>query len=978
MATFQQFSVLSWSILLTLFLSMGSDANAQSSGERMPPLIEFSISNEIPFLVEYGFVLKHRAKHFPISSEDAFKSYDQVMEVGKKLADRADKAQLKELYETYFQLYDVYQFLGKLDWQPQVETRIQEMRQLIYRMGEWIYLKESRDDKRRSVRFSYLALGLGDPSFQQDAIRELLGMKNKAPAQYRPAIHLLSYYYLSSTESTLTAARKYLQKHQKELTRYERKVISVIQARIDAGLVGDKKVAEAKPDIAKSLLSLSEQVKKSRYEGVRNRIDGTILHTWMAINPQADWRRIPLSDVANRSRSMPAGLMERMILEEVKEGQFLRGSQVYNKLSQDFAASPVVAKIDLRRLKLIKLHVAQSQQYELALRSYQELLQKYSQELPGHESRFLRQVHVSIARDFEAYSLEVIKAAQQAEFPADNRLAVAAIGQGFVQRFANQRLAVKAVKEELAKLLELAGKAKEAVQLFLDLAKDDAEKYLPLAIQAQMKAARWPSDIPWVEPQADSRMERAALAKMIEDYRQVLVQKNQALDWYHLAHLGLIYRQLGTAEKAETLWRDHVQYAKAGDASQGAFGLLLMTYFKAENWNELIQVFQVAEQKGVTPSFENRLLNSEAMYQLALLKRAQTYQAGKQWAEALADYTAFVNRFKEDRRRILAIYQTVHLHRQLDQLNLAVDQIKLMIQDYPQQALSKRAILEGAQWTQAAGREHLQQAAFLFQTFMDMFANDPLMPKARLQLAYVQQSLQDYQNASQNFRNHALDGKVAKAERVRAALHHIRLAAVDGDLRQATTIMEPVLKLSDRGQKSDFISAHVILARLATEKQQEQQMSQLEELLLPYIKERKDVAEAIGMLRLSRLEAKEYEIPFSQNLETVESYRSAIDTVYQRFLEISKAYDQVCKDGDNSLCYQAYVRTRQYAQEALDATGSMMVGKQIEAEQLEELRRLQNAHLDKLKEFHDYYNRMADKYENFQAPNIPAGIIAAH
>lgn len=961
-----------------IFGSFPQELMATHGEVSLSPLVEFSISNEIPFLVEYSFVLKHRAKYFPISYDDAIEAFQKAMTKGQEIADRADRAPIRELYETYHHLYDIFQFLGKLNWNHQIETNIGELRQLLYRLGEWIYLKENREEQRRGVRVSYLALGIGQPAFHNDAVRELLAMKSQMPRQFRSSMHLLSIYHLYGSESTVANARRYIQRFQKELGRYERKVLALIQARYEAGIIANERVGAAKPNLGQSLLSLSETIRRSRYEGVRNRIDGTILDTWVKVQPNIDWRRVPLSDVANRSQKMPAGLVERMVLEDVREGHILRGLQVYSRLSEEFAGQPVLAHIDLRRSRLAKQHAERSGQHEVAMRTFNELLQKYGpeNEQQSLKTRMARQVYVSLFRDYEGYLRELLKRAQSKEATMNMRQLAISGAQNFVQRFARQRGAIRPVMEELGNLMDLLGRPKEAVQIFMDLARDDPGRYKPMAIESQKKAARWPSKPPWGEIPAEARQERIALAKMIEEFTHSDVASQ--LDWDSIAHLGLLHRALGQPGRAEELWREYLPRAMAGDASQGALGLMMMDYFQRNQWSELIELFQLVDRRQLSVSINNRPINPEVFYQNARLKRAQVQAEQEKWREALVDLQAFADRFVEDRRRPMVLYQMTQLHRKSDQLELAIAQIRTMIKDYPQMPVTKRAVLEGAHWAQTAAGPFASEAASLYQHYVETYPDDQLMPRARFQLAQVQLSLNANREASRHFRAHSRDERVGGVERLRAALSHVRLEADGGGLEQALVEMEPVLRAADRSSPADYVSAQILLAKIALNRQDVQRMSQIEAVLIPYASDRPDAAEAIGMLRFSRVEGRQFEIPFAQSMQSADTYRGSLDHIYKHFQEIARAYDQVCQEGDNTFCYRAYERNRQFAQDAMDAVGSLVVSHEADAEILDELRKQQRNHIDKLKESFDYYRTKANKYENFRPPEAPIEFVSAN
>ena len=956
--------------------SDSAEAMAGQTQERLPAILPLSIKNELQTLVEFSFFLKRKSQYFPISLKEASDSYKQAVEATKAVLAKAEKADQKELYDNFNRLMDLYAFFIKTDFSEPNEQRIEFLRKSIYQIGEWVYLKEYDEKKRAEVRMFYLAAGLGRPAYAQEAVQELIAMQKDISSRFRPSLDLLIYHQLNSADNTSDMAKTALERSYKAMRRYEKTIVAMIAARRDAGLQGDNKVGEPKENIFEKLLSLSQMAMKVRYAGVRDRITSTILDTWARITDPLNWQKVPLYEVVKDNKRLSDPLRERYVLESVRTGNLAAAIKTYQLFSNRYEKDELVAKIDLRLLELQKMYAASHNNVDSLQATYLALIQKYRR--PEHlDKNFAKKVYFRLFKDYQSFVLDELATAQEPNANNAYRGRAIALSRKFIEIFGKHRAAVFPVKERLATVYSLVGMAREATALNLELAKQKPEVYLAKAAQSQMVLAKWPQQPPWTGMQQDALEERVKLIKIFESLLAI-EEKSQKLTWSTLGHLGLLYQNTGFPQKMEQLWTKYLSTAQPASEGHAAFGILLSNYYNTAKWNDFIELAKMVEQKSIAPTVGGKPINVEALYQVAILKRAQESQKAGKLDQAMADYVEFVRRYPQDKRRPAAIYQAAFLQKQQGKVNDALQSVSLLVSEYPNLPLTKKAMFETGSWVGEKDDATLQASVANFlKLFVDNFQSDPALPQARYQLAQIYLRLNRLSDASQLFRAHAFDQRVAQKERVSAALAYIRLETEVGELAKAMAESEPILKLADRSQEHDYVSAHIVLARLATEKMDIQQMTREEAILQAYGKSRKDVAETLGFLRLTKAEGMELEIPFPQDRQTIKTYKPTIEIIYKKFVEISKLYDAVCKDGDNSYCHRAFLRTKQFAQDAMDAIGNLMVDDRVTEKMVTHLKSFQATYIKKLKEFYTYYEKQAEKYEDYQA-NPDAGIIAAH
>ncbi|SMF05224.1 tetratricopeptide repeat protein [Pseudobacteriovorax antillogorgiicola] len=931
-------------------------------GEKLPPVIQYSPENGVLSLIESNFFLNHRPGKLSKTNRDAVRRYERLAKRYGSLIQDANKATQGKLETAFEEAVDVYIFFLKSDYISQHEDKMEKLRDMIYKLGEWVYLKEKEPMKRNYVHTLYLSTGLSQPAYLGDAVAKLADKQKDAPSQFRSSIDILIYYNLSSSSSTAKSARMIFNKKTK-LDRYEKAIVALIdiERRLE---VGEDLISGGKglDKMNQRLLAINRSTQGIRAPGLRWRINHTILYLWLRLQKSVDWRRAPLVEVREGGKQLIAPLIERIILEEVQDGQLRKGLLTYKNLSNAFRSSPVAVKLDFRYLQIAQMLNDKNKRYEDLALVYNELVKRYEKPNPQYQkisqsaSRKIFLSYRKMIRDLQDKAIESKDVAL--------RKRAMLLSREFTNIFKSLRKDILEVKKNLAQLYSILGLHKEAVAEFIDLAREDPLTFYRKASDSQRVLANWPPQPPWGKLPAGNKAERVTLIKIYSAIVGAQAKAQQNISWADLGHLGLLYRVTGQFSNAEVLWSKALPSAEPGTDANGAAGLLLAAYFKQKRWTDFINLTRLCEVRKILPTLEQQVLDMKKFYQVALINRAQVYSKEKKYKEAIVDLEEVVEKYPNDPKRQNILVEVARLYQRLGELTKALVTVRNLVDQYPNSAVSKAMILEAGAW----GRDSkdfdiLEKTSELYRIYIDNFPNDPKLTEARYERAKILIALKQYTLAAKHLRDHALDKRATTKERVRSALTYVNLERLYGEGNKAISDVIPVIKLAriEFGEEN-YVLAHTILAQAATEKLAIQDMKREEQILMQYVEKYKEVGEALGFLRFSLAEHYEYEVPFPNRPFGIEEFRPQIESIYKVFQTIKTAYERVCTPKENKYCQNAYERLKQFGQDSLDAIGAVELSGNIQQSMEKVLRDFQQEFLQKVEKDKSKFDDLADKY----------------
>ena len=106
------------------------------------------------------------------------------------------------------------------------------------------------------------------------------------------------------------------------------------------------------PDLSQSLLGISQKAQKIKSNGLKWKVNSTVLYIWLRANKNPDWRAAPLFEIRNKGSVVITPVLERIVLEDIASGHLPKGIKTYKALSKAFRKQTVSIRLDNRYLDL--------------------------------------------------------------------------------------------------------------------------------------------------------------------------------------------------------------------------------------------------------------------------------------------------------------------------------------------------------------------------------------------------------------------------------------------------------------------------------------------------------------------------------------------------------------------------------------------------------------------------------------------------
>ena len=947
-------------VLLACFDSL--QAQVTTDREKLPPVLNYVPENEVMALIEAEFALAEVGRNIPTNSSKALRSFRSFKKAHDSLIDAGNNGDYKEFSKAFVQGLSLYTFYMINDTLGSHKARLGKIRSMNYKLGEWVFLKAQSASEKKRVRILQLAMGLGQPAYLSDSIAKIIDLQKDADPKFEIAIKLLLYYNLQSSPSTVGSANQIISDVKTKLNSRQSVLADLIK--IDAEITNQlDKAGTAQGDRSKLLYAVSQKAQKIPEEGLRWRINGTILHLWLAGVQNPDWRQAPLVEVKNGGRGLIMPVSERIVIEDIASGDLKKGISIYAALAKQLRSQVISIELDQRYLLLVRDLTTKNGNFEFQDKVLNELVQRYKKGNTRFKKPY-KKAHYVFFLEYRRFLQALLEKALTDGSTEQFRARVTKIAAVFAQSYQTNRNDILTIKQLLADLFQKQGRHKEAVAEYLDLAKDRPIKNYDLAAQSQKILARWPVAPPWGKiPQGD-RGERATLIAIYQAKIKAQISLKRPRNWSDLAHLGLLYAATGQLKALEGLWLPELPAARPDTNVNGASGILLANFFKQKRWTDFINLARLTEKKKILPTLEQKVLDVAKFYQVALYQRSTQNQKAGNLKDAIKDQEEIIKRYPRDPKRPAYILETARMYQKNKQTADAMSAITLLVREYANHALTKQGLLEGGEWGKnSRDKSILEAASEFYRIFVDSFPTDKLLPVARYERAGVLMKLKQYPLASQYLKLHAQDRRVTPLERVKAALLHIGLEDKYGDGSRAVAGLVPVLNLAKPQFGEDiYLSCHIILARIATEKVNIQEMAKEEKILAPFIQKRADIGEVLGYLRLTAANHYDYEIPFPSQAYGIDSYKPAVASIQKAFAAVKRAYLRVCLPRPNRYCESTYGRLKQYAQDTIDALEAMQLSGQIQANMITVLQKYQQDALVEIRKDKKNFDEKFDEY----------------
>jgi TolA-binding protein len=641
---------------------------------------------------------------------------------------------------------------------------------------------------------------------------------------------------------------------------------------------------------------------------------------------RAEWNKAPLNLKINRDTEMAKAVAERSALQASTRGNLAPALRYYRGMIDSSKGSPRLTQVTDRILDLEAAQYASNKNvkpYQKALISYQQMYE--TDGIIGQNQEFAKAAAEKIRLRHRNLVAQLIARGKKPS--SDRRMKADAIVVASVyldgQAVESEKVPLKT---DIGRLYALNDQHAEAVRVFMELKAvsqpAQAQQYLLLAMQSQRVLAKWSARAPWSGVNKEAAPSRQVLAQMYEERLQATGS------WDDLAHLGLLYINLNQATKAYGIWTAALQKNTQGPHAQLAAGMMLETYKKARQWQNLENLARLAIKAQLVPVYQNQRLDAVALLGDALFEGGKEHFAATRWEQATQKLVEFIKTYRSDFRRPEGMFILGKAYHNDEKHPQSVETLFALVNEYPASPYDHDALLLGGSWSIPMAWE--EQTIFFYQRFIDRYARDAKAPQIRMTLVDLYMGRELYGNAVRVHIAHVADSQVSRQEQIKSALAVMHIEERYGEARHAYWGVNKARELSSN---NPAVLAEVLAfeARQAAAKNDYTKLRQLEAQLSGLGIQNRDAAEGLAMSRfvLADKEAEETRQEIF-NLEQTDPYKT-LQSQYAVFLKTKASYEKVCAAGTSSYCGLAMLRLSETTRNSLSAIENLSIPQTLEA-----------------------------------------------
>ena len=557
------------------------------------PILSHELTLSIPYLVSLSALDKEARKL--ASQDEADRLFTATLEAIKSPGETDKVPNATPVYKDELALLQYY--ISHIQVKDN-QARVKSLGELLERSAA-TFSETSKNPAQQVVAQFYSKLGKFIKSDGTDGISELIPLKDKLNGNkdLLASVELLVGYSLAMSPSTSEQGLQTMAKIANDVSVYGRVAIKLTESLSEYGLDADGSPVSAARPGAEAKLTYCVQLARGMPAGIQFLVLNSSVYIWSKANTNPTARAPTfLKDGFPGVASIEA-LRERDALLEVSAQNYKQASTLYRKIAEAYTKGEQMAAIDGRIWEIEQLSFQKSGQFADLETAFISLRQKYAN--IGKKG-----FHTTLGESYRKIldgSLDT-GASGKAQKP-QQMLTIQ-----FTTRYLKtepDRVVAYPLKSKLAALYRSMRMFSEAVEVYLEIAKDQPLKNYLLAIDSQSQVANWP-----VQPDftAKSREKNPERNKLLSIYVTVNQIKKEA-DWSVIAQIGLLNRALDQYKNAESIWMKALKADPSSKIAQDVGGLLLTEYNDAKRNDDLIELTHLFASKKVSPSTKGIPIN---------------------------------------------------------------------------------------------------------------------------------------------------------------------------------------------------------------------------------------------------------------------------------------------------------------------------------------------------------------------------------
>lgn len=873
-------------------------------GVAYEPIIAHELTLNIPYLLVLNAIDKDSRKIQ--SPEVAATLYAQVDGGMKTLATPANGT---PIYKDILSLLQFY--MGRV---PNKDNSTK-----IKTLGDWLekaaasFAGQVKNPSLQAQSLFYVQIGKYIKTDGTEGIPELIPLKErlKANKDMMNSIDLMVGYSLTSSPASQVQGQQTMAKVNNLVSIYGRLAIKLSEAVIDYGLDADgTSVSTIKPG-AEAKLAYCVQLARAMPAGLQHLVMNSSAYIWSKAH-QKDELKAPAFMKEGFPAVVPVDfLRERDALIEIRAQNFGAASALYKKIATAYQPGPALAAVDLRVWELDVLQYRKSGNMVELEASFNAMRAKY---LPQGKKGFYLALSDSYRRVLDG-NLDVGLNPRGSD--TQRKLAIQ-----FTTKYLateQDRSVAYPLKAKLALIYRSQKMYREAVEAYLDLAKDQPLKNYVFAVEAQSQLASWPNTPDFVAKPKGKLPERQKLLGIYETIAQI----NKSVDWGVVAHIGLLNRAIGNNKAAEILWMKTLASTPTGKYAPEAAGLMLTELNSSKRNDEIIELIHLVASKRIAPTSKGAAINYKPWLADALFTQGNADLAKGNLPKAVKYLEEFSLVFPSEVRFAQAAHSLALAYKGMNKLIPALNVSKNISEKFPKYPLRSKLLLQAGEWS-AATQATWEYSFYFYTKYLTDYKNEANIPQIRTTLAELYFKRKLYGWASRLYREQSLAPKVPKLEQLKAAARALEIEDQFGEQKDAYANAQRVIELASPSDPSRH-KAYAFLGRFMANGKDLKGMNDIENKLVPLAKGSKEVLEAIGVIRFRRAELLFKPIVNNENNLQLKDPDATVKKYYGRFEEERKNYLNVCQIGVNTYCAPAMLKLVTIGRQAQEAVEKIAI-----------------------------------------------------
>ncbi len=766
-------------------------------------------------------------------------------------------------------------------------------------------------------------------------------------------INLLIGYSLALAPSTSAQGLAYMSKAAPDVAVYGRVAQRLTEAFVEYGLDADGAPTAAPKPTAESKLSYAIQIARGMPPGLQYLVMDTAIFIWSKAHANKAVKAPAFLSEGFTALIPVEALREREATAALKSGDLKTASKLYKELSATFANNELGLQLDKRVWDIDLADYQKTKQISDLEASYTSLAERYpaAKLRKGSDSAFTM---LGISESYRKILEDVLTQAMQPSVIPSAKTAALQAAQRYT-KLESDRAVTYPIKTKLAQAYRSLNMNKEAVELYLDLAKDQGLKNYVLAIEAQSRLANWPLQPSFDPAPTGDAAERTHLLGIMETVSKL---KNGE-DWQYLAQMGLLYRALGQNKKTEDLWLSALKAGAPNKYALESAGLLLNEYNTNKRTLELIDLVHVLAAKKIVPTSKGVALNYGPWLADALFTAGSTDLQSKNYPRAIRYLDEFSQAFANDPRNAIATFSLAQAYKGAGKLVAALNVTRALVEKNNKFPQRPAALLQGAEWG-ILDKATLEYSFYFYNKYLTDYKNEVNVPQIRLTLADLYLKRKLYGWAARLYREQSLAPNVKPDQQLFAAVKYLDIEEQFGEAKDAFWGAQRISQLAKPNDPA-AIHAMAFQARYVSNARDVKAMTDTENKLMPYSKTSKEALEALGYLRFKRAEMATRPIVYQENNLLIKDPEGIVKKYFAIFEAEKMHYLRVCQLGITTSCAPAFLRLMAVAKQGAEALDKVQIADTLGPNRVNSFKVFKQLHLNKILQARRDYGAQALK-----------------